>query len=399
MDGEKQYPPSVTEPLPREKLPDNLQKIVDRSDDWMDDLYEGQGPDSTSTSVRYAAYANRFRTILSSAHRYVAYTSDIGESFRPVAHPALVTTAYGISWAYLIGDVGHEGYKAYIRNQKRLYPEGPEGARAAVHIPAIEDYRSVMVERAVFQSIASMGLPALTIHSIVKYSGKALKNAANATLRTWAPIGLGLAAVPALPYMFDKPVENAVEYTFYHAFKAIGGDSAVGKPPHVVQALAEEKSAIAAKQEEKEKKACLNRTLDTGEHITDAHGNLQYIPFPTCAETDAPLAFAFGTPQTQTCTIPELPDELYHLLEFFVHSDVPLTCRVPTQPLDSTAAAIITPATGSSSNPSPLAPREGAKVMRTEPLVLTFNIGWIDGGAFLRLRRERGRRRHGDAGV
>lgn len=26
---------------PREKLPQNLQKIVDRQDDWMDDLYEG----------------------------------------------------------------------------------------------------------------------------------------------------------------------------------------------------------------------------------------------------------------------------------------------------------------------------------------------------------------------
>ncbi|RMZ80187.1 hypothetical protein DV737_g3076, partial [Chaetothyriales sp. CBS 132003] len=231
---EKQYPPSVTEPLPPEKLPDDLQKIVDRSDDWMDELYEGQGPDSTSTSVRYAAYANRLRTVLSSAHRYVAYTSDIGESFRPVAHPKLVRTAYAISWAYLIGDVGHEGYKAYCRNRNLLHPPGSDGPAAAVHIPAIEDYRSVMVERAVFQSIASMGLPAFTIHSVVKYSGKALKNASSATLRTWGPIGLGLAVVPALPYMFDKPVEDAVEFTFYEAFKAIGGDSAVGKPPHNV---------------------------------------------------------------------------------------------------------------------------------------------------------------------
>ncbi len=40
---------------------------------------------------------------------------------------------------------------------------------------------------------------------------------------------LGLAAVPALPYMFDKPVEEAVEWTFYNAFKAIGGENAVGQ--------------------------------------------------------------------------------------------------------------------------------------------------------------------------
>jgi fission process protein 1 len=28
--------------------------------------------------------------------------------------------------------------------------------------------------------------------------------------------------------MFDKPVEEAVEWTFYHAFRAFGGEAAVG---------------------------------------------------------------------------------------------------------------------------------------------------------------------------
>jgi fission process protein 1 len=160
-----------------------------------------RGTDTTDTSMRYAAYANRIRTIMLSAQRYVAYTSDIGESFRPVAHPWLVRGAYTISWAYLVGDVSHEGYKAYCRNQSLLapVPSGtPPNATSAVasenakrqHIPALEDYRAVMAQRAVFQSIASMGLPALTIHSIVRYSGRALKNSKNATLRTWGPIGV-----------------------------------------------------------------------------------------------------------------------------------------------------------------------------------------------------------------
>jgi hypothetical protein len=38
----KSWASSVTDPIPREKLPADLQKIVDKSDDWMDDLYEGQ---------------------------------------------------------------------------------------------------------------------------------------------------------------------------------------------------------------------------------------------------------------------------------------------------------------------------------------------------------------------
>lgn len=162
---------------------------------------------STDTNFRYAAYANRVRTILLSAHRYVAYTSDIGESFRPIAHPYLVKGAYGVSWAYLIGDVSYEGYKAYRRNVKTRAPSteayrdatgmsAPPGSETEAmlsesrHVPALEDYRAVMAQRAVFQSIASMGLPAFTIHSIVKYSGKAFKSTKNVAMRTWAPIGV-----------------------------------------------------------------------------------------------------------------------------------------------------------------------------------------------------------------
>jgi fission process protein 1 len=42
---------------------------------------------------------------------------------------------------------------------------------------------------------------------------------------------LGLAAVPALPYLFDEPVEHATEWVFHSAFRAIGGPAAVGEKP------------------------------------------------------------------------------------------------------------------------------------------------------------------------
>ncbi|KAJ6015634.1 hypothetical protein N7540_010225 [Penicillium herquei] len=220
--------------------------------------------DSTDTSVRYAAYGSRIRTILLSAHRYVAYTSDIGESFRPVAHPLLVRSAYGISWAYLLGDVSHEGYKAYLRNRRALTLPG-EAYKDASDVPQnqifrgmatgnlsrpldgsndlepwptteislAEDYRMIMVKRAVFQSIASMGLPALTIHSVVKYSGRMLNKGKPTFLRTWTPIGLGLAVVPFLPYLFDHPVEEVVDWTFSTALRVYGGEDAVRPlPPH-----------------------------------------------------------------------------------------------------------------------------------------------------------------------
>ncbi|RYP43547.1 hypothetical protein DL768_009866 [Monosporascus sp. mg162] len=233
----------------RRKLPKGLQKIVDNSDkdeNFFDELVEGYAPESTESNVRYAAYANRLRTIMLSAHRYVAYTSDIGESFRPVAHPWLVRGAYGVSWAYILGDVSYEGYKSYWQNQRKLNPQLvltekqqkatglsapiPADAKPGVVAP-LEDYRTVMVQRAIFQSIASMGLPAFTIHSVVRYSGRALKDAKNKTIRTWGPIGLGLAVVPFLPTLFDHPVENAVEWAFHKGFEMYGGKAYVGDTP------------------------------------------------------------------------------------------------------------------------------------------------------------------------
>ncbi|TVY81227.1 Mitochondrial fission process protein, partial [Lachnellula suecica] len=233
-----------------EKLPAGLQKIVDKADkdeSLYDELYEGSAPPSTDSSIRYAAYVTRIRTALLSAQRYVAYTSDIGESFRPVAHPNLVRAAYGISWAYIAGDVAHEGYKAYCSNQRILHPELPReasqirynDAKAEVEgvpemalvpgkVPLVEDYRSVMAQRGIFQAVASMGLPSLTVHTIVRYSSKALKDAKSVPIRRFGPIGLGLAAVPALPYLFDEPVEQAVEYIFHEGFKLVGGKDAVG---------------------------------------------------------------------------------------------------------------------------------------------------------------------------
>lgn len=143
----------------------------------------------------------------------------------------------------MCGDVANEGYKAYVRNRRVLCPqseeyhsamsvapldaEGEAAASSKMHrhdshtlhstaseahpmpwmdpdedtwtpwnttkIPLSEDYRSVMAERAVFQGLASMGLPALTIHSVVRLSGHALKGAKSVALRTWAPIGVSLA--------------------------------------------------------------------------------------------------------------------------------------------------------------------------------------------------------------
>ncbi|PBL02743.1 hypothetical protein ARMGADRAFT_955283 [Armillaria gallica] len=161
--------------------------------------------DSTDSDIRYLAYGARLRTALRASTRYIAYTSDIGEAFRPVVPPWVVTAAYGVSWLYLGGDVAYESYKAHRR--------GPSAVEAA-HFSEPTRLGLVAVQRATFQSIASMGLPALTIHTIVKQTKKAFVNVQNPKLKAWGPTLSGLAVVPALPYLYDHPVEVATDRAF-----------------------------------------------------------------------------------------------------------------------------------------------------------------------------------------
>ncbi|KAH9947297.1 mitochondrial 18 KDa protein-domain-containing protein [Amylocystis lapponica] len=184
---------SVPQEPMAEKAKDELNTLADRD------------ADSTDSDLRYMAYGARLRTALRAGQRYIAYTSDIGEAFRPVVPPAVVTAAYGVSWLYLAGDVGYESYKAHRR--------GPSPIEAT-HFSEPTRIGMIAVKRAVFQSIASMALPAFTIHTAVKQAKKAFVNTKNPRVKVWGPTATGLAIVPVLPYLFDKPVEHATDVVF-----------------------------------------------------------------------------------------------------------------------------------------------------------------------------------------
>ena len=110
-----------------------------------------------------------------------------------------MTAAYGVSWAYLIGDVAFTTYKAK--------QQGPSPLEAA-NFSEPTRLTMVAVKRSVFQSIASMALPAFTIHTAVKQAGKVFVKSANPTLKRWGPTVVGISIVPALPYLFDHPVST-----------------------------------------------------------------------------------------------------------------------------------------------------------------------------------------------
>lgn len=90
-------PVSTSAPTPRRKS-------------FSEEIVDGQ-VDSIDTNARWLGYGARLQTAIRASTRYLAYSSDVGEAFRPIVHPLMVRAAYGISWAYVGLDVAYEGYK------------------------------------------------------------------------------------------------------------------------------------------------------------------------------------------------------------------------------------------------------------------------------------------------
>ena len=104
---------------------------------------------------------------------------------------------YGISWAYVLGDVGLQTYN-----------ENEKGSPTSTII-------RTATKAAIFQSTASMLLPMFTIHQTVHLVSAVLKKVGYKS--KIIPTLSGLAVIPALPFMFDHPVETVVD-TIYDKY-------------------------------------------------------------------------------------------------------------------------------------------------------------------------------------
>ncbi|KAI7935071.1 hypothetical protein MJO29_016334 [Puccinia striiformis f. sp. tritici] len=185
-------------------MPDQVENLQER-------IADGR-IDSTDTAARYLGLVARIRPLLLPGTRYLAYTSDIGEAFRPVVNPKVVTGAYGISIAYVLGDVAYEGWKGHLQAQGDPNDNLVIGLKVA--------------RRAAFQGTASMLFPALTIHSAVRYSKKFIfSNMANPRIQSIGPTAVGLGIIPFLPTLFDEPVEHFVDKAFDQIERKVLGQS------------------------------------------------------------------------------------------------------------------------------------------------------------------------------
>ena len=151
------------------------------------------------SEARYLAYAQRITRVFATSSRYLAFSSDVGEAFRPVVPPKVVTFSYALTWGYVFGDIGYSTFNAY-----KLHPD---------NLAFVKDRAS---RATTFQLLGSVALPFMVIHTAVKQSTKVFdKYTPNLRFcRAWGPSAVGLALIPLLPSLVDHPVEKAVDYLF-----------------------------------------------------------------------------------------------------------------------------------------------------------------------------------------
>ena len=135
--------------------------------------------------------------------RYTAYSSDVGEAFRPMVPEWAVRATYGLAITYIAGDVGMTTYK---ESQKPGATQ-EKTLRAFLHAT-------------IFQGVASLALPMVIIHQTVHAAQAITKRMKRFT--KWGPTLAGLALIPALPYAVDEPCEHAIEYVFDKAWPVEG---------------------------------------------------------------------------------------------------------------------------------------------------------------------------------
>jgi len=135
---------------------------------------------------------------LLSSQRALAYASEVGESFRPQLPRHVVTGSWILSGAYVVADVHNKSSHCYATTPK------PEDRRKHSLIRA--------GDALLFHSAASMVIPGLTIHSIVKKVGQINFGSLMKTCPKvcgWIPTLVGLASIPII----IKPIDEGTLWT------------------------------------------------------------------------------------------------------------------------------------------------------------------------------------------
>lgn len=170
-----------------------------------DNLEEGR-------EVVYLAMLARTLPRIIARQRALAYASELGESFRPVARTWFVRITYGLSFAYVAADVSLRA-KACCEKDTHNTPK---------------DMAYTIFDGLLFHGIASMALPAITIHKIVhtltdltQKLPKTSKLHKYPKLLAFLPSILGLSSIP----LIVSPIDHGTEYIMDHSIRKAYLDS------------------------------------------------------------------------------------------------------------------------------------------------------------------------------
>ena len=156
-----------------------------------------------ATAVKSTKFFNSARFLrLARSTKFVknlAHTGDVGEALRPVISDRIVETSLAITAVYILADVGWEAYKLH----KRGYQSDSDEVTAIAQC---------VVQRTTFQVLASVVIPAAIINTSMKVSTQFFHRVGR--FQRWGPSVVGLAIIPLLPLVVDKPVENGVDWLF-----------------------------------------------------------------------------------------------------------------------------------------------------------------------------------------
>lgn len=133
--------------------------------------------------------------------RYLGYTNELGEAFRPLISKALVNSSYVVATGYVIADTYSKASRVYQT------PVALGGGAKAATITAGD----VLL----WQLLASVIIPGFTINRICWGTGKMLKQIRAAkTLRAFGPTAVGLASIPLIIHPIDKLMDFVMDNTY-----------------------------------------------------------------------------------------------------------------------------------------------------------------------------------------
>ncbi|POW08235.1 hypothetical protein PSTT_07655 [Puccinia striiformis] len=183
-------------------MPDKVENLQERiADGRIESVHCSIFLSSQPTQRRYLGLVARIRPLLIPGTRYLAYTSDIGEAFRPVVNSKVVTGAYGISIAYVVA------------------------RRAAFQGTAITPLFAI--RRSLFSPIwPTREFNRLDRRQVCNSRGLSEdKTDWDHHVDFSFSLLVGLGIIPFLPTLFDEPVEHFVDKAFDQIERKVLGQS------------------------------------------------------------------------------------------------------------------------------------------------------------------------------